>query len=465
VSDRVDELRALLGADAVTDELPARTAYSIDWTPRALLAQRRHAARELAACVVQPSTTAQVSELLRWADETVTPIVPFGGGSSVVGGIEPPAGAVVLDLTGMWRIRDLDEKARHVAVEAGVTGPQLAEALAVQGYMLGHEPQSVAISTVGGWIATRASGQLSARYGGIEARVAALEAVVPGGRVLCSRAMPRRSAGPDVASLMIGSEGTLGVITSATLRISPLPQERVDRCLRFEHMADGVAAARSITQSGLRPTLLRLYDAEDAALFLRRHPEAEQGPLMLLSFDGALAHERADVAVAASGAREGDAALVAHWWHHRNDAVHEFRALMTGEGILGPHGIADTMEVAGTWTVLRDLYHSMKDDLAAEADLAACHISHVYEDGACLYFTLAAACSSDEEAAAKLDRWWDVGMRTCLKRRGSISHHHGIGRLKAPWLADELGPWWEMLKAVKARFDPNGIMNPGALGL
>jgi len=116
VSDRVDELRALLGADAVTDEVPARTAHSIDWTPRALLAQRRHAARELAACVVQASTTAQVSELLRWADETVTPIVPFGGGSSVVGGIEPPAGAVVLDLTGMWRIRDLDEKARHVAV-------------------------------------------------------------------------------------------------------------------------------------------------------------------------------------------------------------------------------------------------------------------------------------------------------------------------------------------------------------
>jgi alkyldihydroxyacetonephosphate synthase len=230
-------------------------------------------------------------------------------------------------------------------------------------------------------------------------------------------------------------------------------------------MADGVAACRSLAQSDLHPTLVRLYDAEDAAIFLRHHPGEPQGPVLLLSFDGRDAAGRADEAVELSEGTPGNDTLVEHWWEHRNDAVEEYRRLMMGEGLLGPHALVDTMEVAGTWTVLRDLYHSMKQALTQRAQLAGCHLSHVYPDGACLYFTVASMCESDEAAYSLLDAWWEAGMNACLQAGGTISHHHGIGRVRAHYLAAELGQWASVLTAVKNALDPRGIMNPGALGL
>jgi alkyldihydroxyacetonephosphate synthase len=439
-------------------------AHSRDWAPAAILEKRAGDQHVPPACVVRPTATREVAALLSWAHETRTPVVPFGSGSGVLRGIRPE-GAIVIDMGEMWGITDLDEKSLLVTVQAGVTGPQLREALDQKGFMLGHEPQSHDISSVGGWVATRASGQLSARYGGIEELVAGLEAVLPGGTVVRSKVVPRRATGPDVASLMIGSEGTLGVITEVTLRVSRIPESRADRCIRFEHMADGVAACRRLAQSELGPTVVRLYDRDDAALFLRNHPDEPQGPLLILSFDGDRCAERADEAVSLSASTEGNHSLVAHWWEHRNDAVDEFRKVMDGEGLLGSHGVVETMEVAGTWSVLRDLYHTLKEALGAEADAVGCHLSHIYPDGACLYFTMGSFTDSDEAARDVLERWWRAGMETCLEAGGSISHHHGIGRTKAPWLQRELGGWWEVLKAVKETLDPHGIMNPGALGL
>jgi alkyldihydroxyacetonephosphate synthase len=457
-------LGELLGPHRVSVHPADLHRHATDRSSSALLARRSGNKYGLPACVVRPRSTEQVADILKWADATKTPVVPYGGGSAVVEAIVA-SGAIVVELRALNEIIDFDEKSRLLRTQTGVMGPELAEALTSWGFTLGHEPQSVDISTVGGWIATRACGQLSPRYGGIEAMVAGLEAVLPGGRVVRSKATPRRATGPDVASLMIGSEGTLGIVTEATLRVSPLPVVRVDRCVRFDHMADGVAACRALAQSELRPTLVRLYDREDATLFLRNHPGEETGPLMLLSFDGEGAEERARRAAELSGGRPGDDALVAHWWAHRNDAVEEFTKLMAGEGLLGEHAMVDTLEVAGTWSVLRDLYHSMKEALSGVADLAGCHISHIYPDGACLYFTLASACSDDDVASETLDRWWETGMTACLATGGSISHHHGIGRRKARWLDPELGGWLEILAAVKSAVDPNGIMNPGALGL
>jgi alkyldihydroxyacetonephosphate synthase len=456
--------RELAGLVDVSTDPSDLDSHAADWAPGALLERRRGRAPAAPSCVVRPRTTAEVAALLAWAQDTTTPVVPWGGGSGVLGGATGGS-RVVVDLRGLDDLGDVDEKSRLVRAGAGVTGPALAEHLARAGLTLGHEPQSLAISTVGGWVATRACGQLSARYGGIESLLAGFTAVLPGGRVVTSKTVPRRAVGPDVASLLVGSEGTLGIVTEAHLRVSPLPASRTDLCVRFEHMADGVAACRLLAQSELRPTLVRLYDAEDAAIFLRHFPEEMPGPLLLLSFDGDGASARAAGAADLAGGTAGDERLVAHWWEHRNDAVGEFRRLMEGEGLLGPHAVVDTMEVAGTWTVLRDLYHSMKERLSALADVAGCHVSHVYPDGACLYFTLGSACSDDDEAAATLARWWEAGMRTCLDAGGSISHHHGIGRVKAPWLEEELGGWLDVLRAVKAAVDPRGIMNPGALGL
>ena len=185
----------------------------------------------------------------------------------------------------------------------------------------------------------------------------------------------------------------------------------------------------------------------------------------MLSFDGRDASARAEAAMQIVGGTQVDAGLVGHWWKHRNDAVDEYRKLMRGEGLLGLHAMVDTIEVSGTWTVLRDLYHSMKKSLEEVADLVGCHLSHIYPDGACLYFTLASAAEDDAQAAEIHARWWDHAMRSCLDSGGSISHHHGIGRVKAAWLKEELGGWWEALVAIKGALDPHRIMNPGVLGL
>jgi alkyldihydroxyacetonephosphate synthase len=458
------ELASLLGAEAVSTDAEALRATSHDLSPRALIEARAGVMRPTASCVVRPGSADDVSVLLRWANDTATPVVPFGAGSDVCEAIAPEGG-VVLDLLRMNAILDVDEKSLLVRVQAGCVGSHLSSHLEERDLMLGHQPQSLAISTVGGWLATRACGQLSARYGGIEDLVTGFEAVLPGGRVVRRKTVPRRSTGPDIANILLGSEGTLGVITEATLRVAPIPADRTDVCLTFEHMADGVAACRSLAQSDLHPTLVRLYDKEDASILLRHIDNPPTGPILLLSFDGFAAGARAEAAAALAGGNTGDPAIVEHWWEHRNDAVAEFQKLMSSDGLLGPHAVVDTMEVSGTWTVLRELYHEMKSKLSERADIAACHVSHVYTDGACLYFTMASSCGSDDKAQAVLASWWDTGMRACLDAGGSISHHHGIGRVKASRLPDELGEWHAMLKRVKDVFDPKGIMNPGALGL
>ena len=460
----VEHLAELLGPHRVSIDPVDLARHSHDQTAGSLLAERRGDVTRPPLCVVRPRTTEQVRAVIAWANDTKTPVVPYGGGSGVCGAVAG-AGAVVADMRAMDQILDFDEKSRLVRVQPGMLGPDLDKALRAWGYMLGHEPQSVRISTVGGWIATRAAGQLSARYGGIEDVLVALEAVLPTGRVVRSKMTPRRAVGPDVAALLIGAEGSLGIVTEATLRVSPIPDESADRCVRFEHMTDGVKACRSIAQSELRPTLVRLYDNEDSTIFLRHHPDEPPGPLLLLSFDGPGCADRADDAVELSGGAPGNDDLVAHWWEHRNDAVDEYRKLLRGEGALGPHGVVDTVEVSGSWTVLRDLYHSMKKSLEGGADLVGCHLSHVYEDGACLYFTLASMAPDEDSAAATLERWWDAAMRACLDAGGSISHHHGVGRVKAQWLEEELGGWMDALRSVKKALDPNGIMNPGVLGL
>jgi alkyldihydroxyacetonephosphate synthase len=460
----VDELSALVGPHRVSVDALDLERHSRDMSAKALIGKRAGTTEVAAGCVVRPRSTEQVVSVLRWAEETRTPVVPYGGGSGVCEGIAATRG-IVVDTRAMCEIVDFDEKSRLVRVEAGVLGADLRKALDSWGYTLGHEPQSINISTVGGWVATRASGQLSVRYGGIEDMTAGVEAVLPGGKLVRSKASPRKSTGPDVAQLMLGSEGTLGIVTEVMLRVHPLPTEIAHACMRFEHMSDGVAACRRIVQSPLSPVMMRLYDHDDAALFLRAFDQPETLPILLLTFQGNQAAERAQAARELSEGSPGDDELVAHWWEHRNDAVDEFQLLMAGDGLLGAHALVDTMEVSATWTRLRELYHSMKETLGPLADFVGCHLSHAYPDGACLYFTMAAACDDDAVARSRHDGWWATGMAACLAAGGSISHHHGIGRMKAPWLEREAGGWIDVLRAVKQAVDPHGIMNPGALGL
>ena len=307
----VEELAELLGPHRVTTDPVDLARHAIDQGVAGLLRVRRGEELGLPLCVVRPRSTDQIRAVVDWANRTKIPLVPYGGGSSVVGAIAA-ADAVVVELRAMDQILDFDEKSRFVRVQPGMLGPDLDKALRAWGYMLGHEPQSVKISTVGGWIATRAAGQLSARYGGIEDLLIALEAVLPTGAVVRSKLTPRRAAGPDVAALLVGSEGSLGIVTEATLLVSPIPDESADRCVRFEHMNDAVNACRLIIQAGLHPTLVRLYDRDDSTIFLRHHPEETPGPLLLLSFEGPGCADRADDAIELSGGVPGNDELVAH---------------------------------------------------------------------------------------------------------------------------------------------------------
>ena len=461
----VKELSAILGEHRVTVHPADLHRHSGDMSPGALLARRRGKGLKRPICVVRPRTTQQVSEVVRWANESKVPLVPYGGGSGVVDGIRP-MGCVVVELRAMNEIRDFDEKDRVVRAECGVIGSDLDQALNGWGYMLGHQTQSMAISTVGGWIATRAIGQLSTRYGGIEDILVGMEAVLPDGRIVRTREAPRWASGPDVASLMVGSEGTLGIVTEATLRVSPLPPARLDLCVRFEHMGEGVQAVRQIIQENLDPTVIRLYDRDDAEIFLRNHPDEPRDPFLILSFEGFDAHARLEEAFRLARGEKGNDALVDHWWNHRNDIADEYRKLMAGEGVLGPHAIVESIEVSARWSNLRDVYHSMSEALKKSADIVGCHVSHPYVDGACLYFSIASAsCGSDDEAERLLDEWWDIAMSNCVENGGSIGHHHGIGRRRAKWFPDELDGWWDVLVAVKKAVDPYGLMNPGAMGL
>ena len=461
---KVTELAEILGEHRVSVHPQDLHRHSGDRSPASLLARRMGTRLARPICVVRPRTTQQVSEVVTWANRTKTPLVPYGGGSAVTDAIRPDR-AVVVELRAMNEIRDFDEKSRLVRAECGILGSDLDKALHGWGFMLGHQPQSMQISTLGGWISTRAIGQLSSRYGAIENLVAGMEVVLPDGRIVNTKGTPRASMGPDVAALMIGAEGTLGIVTEVTLRVAALPPARLDLCVRFEHMADGVAACRKIAQEDLDPTMMRLYDRDDAGIFLRNHPDEPRDPFMILSFEGFDAHARLEEALRLSRGERGNDALVDHWWIHRNDLAEEYTNLMDGTGLLGPHAMVETMEVSARWTNLRDVYHAMKEALGPLTDIVGCHLSHHYVDGACLYFSMGSACADDEEAAKKLESWWEAGMAACIEAGGSISHHHGIGRRRAGWLPGELGGWWDVLVAVKKAMDPNGIMNPGALGL
>ena len=460
------QLAELLGQEAVLTEPRDLAIHSKDLSPSRLIQQRAGVEdAELPEAVVRPADTRDVSEVLRWADAEKVPVVPRGGGSNVVRGIAP-SGGIVLDLGRMDDVLDIDERSRLVRIQAGARGGAVQRALESEGWMLGHQPQSIALSSVGGWIATRSAGQLSLGFGVIEDILAAMDVVIPGGRILRERPVPRRSAGPRLDQLFIGSEGALGVVTEAVLKIVPTLEERADAAFRFDHMADGVAACRAIAQAGPGgPILLRLYDADDTAIFWRRAEEPPSGHTLIMSGRTSADLERAVSLAREAGGETAPDWLVGSWWDHRNDAAEDLMTLLSGRGVLGPHPAIDTFEIAATWSHLRGVYHAMKEELGPDADILACHISHVYAGGACLYFTAVGICDDDEQAARRLEGWWDKAMSISLREGASISHHHGIGRTRAAWLRDELGDWFELLRAVKRAVDPNGIMNPGVFGI
>jgi alkyldihydroxyacetonephosphate synthase len=386
-------------------------------------------------------------------------VVPFGGGTSVVGGLagEPPF--ISLDLGRLDRVVSVDPWARIAVFEPGIRLPEADAALRGQGLALGHVPQSYEWATVGGCAATRSAGQTSTGHGRIDEQVVALECVTPAGS-LATLDAPASAAGPALRELVLGSEGTLGVITRVAVRVRPRVQASFDAWSAGSFL-EGAEALRELEQDGIAPDIARLSNEEETRLSLALAGTGALGRkllggrcLLVCGWQGA--HGRA--AAARKLARLGARPLgpkPGHAWERSRFAGPHLR-----DDLLDRGALVETLETATTWSNLERLYRAV---IAALPGLhVGCHISHLYPTGASLYFTVLGRQEGDPVAQWRAAK--DAATRAIVAAGGTITHHHAVGRDHAPYLGEEIGELGlELLRALKARCDPAGIMNPGAL--
>lgn len=456
-------LRDHLGSAAVQTDPEAIRVASADSSARSRKAEQDGAPLARADVVLRPTSTEQVVAIVNWARQRGAPLVARGGGSGVVGSGLPTHGGAIVELVGLDAIGDVDRENRLVTVGAGVIGSDLEAVLAPYDLAVGHYPQSFSLASVGGWIAMRGSGTFSSLHGNIEDRIADLEVVLASGEIYRSRSLPRASEGPDLKSLFAGSEGTLGIITAATLKLVPKPQARRFDSARFERFTDALLAARRTLTAGVRPAVLRIYDPNEAQAKHARFAEGS-GWLMVLLFDG---HETLvdaqqqvthEVISTCNGELLGPQPAV-HWEQRRFDSS------WFSDSVEATGGIAEAIEVTATWSQLPELYDSMFAAAASIMPEVMGHVSHVYEDGAALYLISRGSFATNAEATAAYEGLWKAVMDVCVRRGVRISHHHGIGTERLPWLSTDLGPVGSgLLEQITAAIDPHRIMNPGKLG-
>ncbi len=534
------DLEAIVGARRVSIDPVDRDVYARDMWPRLLLARRAgEAPQRLPDVIVWPENAREVAAIVKVARAARVPIVPYGGGSGVCGGAVPVLGGITIDTKRMTALRHINDDELTCDVDAGLIGERFERELARRGYTFGHFPSSIYCSTVGGWLATRAAGQLSTKYGKVEDRVAGVTMVTGRGDLVETDGPNRALRGPNWTQLVLGSEGTLGIITSARLRVSPAPQLRVMRGYWMPDVATGLEAIRRVMQRGLRPAVVRLYDELDTMLAgggshtlggtttlgdsMAPEPGPGAGPLprwpappppgggvferlralararaassprdllglaldrpglvnsvlgvaaqkvrrsgcrMIIGLEGARIRTEVEAALTfaeldgAGGTDLGDEPGLA-WLEHRYAVSYKMSPMFAGGAFV------DTMEVASSWSLLPDLYREVRAAIARHAVVMA-HFSHAYADGCSIYFTFAGHADGARASERVYDAIWRDGMQATARVGGTISHHHGVGLLKAPYMQAEHREAMSVFAALRASFDPDGIMNPGKMGL
>jgi alkyldihydroxyacetonephosphate synthase len=482
-----DGLLAALGGTGIREDREARVEHAAGRSYPDLVRLRSGEGLNVPDAVLAPGSAEQVSAVLELAARERVAVVPFGGGTSVVGGVEPVgegfAGLVSLDLRGLDGVVHVDRESLTATLEGGLLGPGAEARLGELGLTLGHFPQSFEFSTVGGWVATRSAGQASSGYGRIDELVEGVRLITPSGD-LKTLAVPASAAGPSLRELVVGSEGVLGVVAEATLRVRPAPEQRRYEGWSFRSFAEGAEAFRVMEQADASPDVARLSDEHETRMsfalaasgsrserlgraYLRARGH-EGGCLAIVGFEGDPDEvERRRVRAAALLRAGGGLALGSRpgaAWLHGRYAGPYLRDHLLDRGVM-----VETLETATTWSNLHRLYGAVGDALRTSLSergtppLVMCHVSHLYRSGASLYFTFLAR----QEADDLLGQWRAAKTAACdaiVATGGTITHHHAIGRDHRPWMPAEVGSIGvEVLRAAKATLDPAGVMNPGKL--
>ena len=486
----VGELRAITDEHRVKTDAYERAFHAVGKSYFDLVRIRSGEITEAPDAVIYPESHDEVLQILAYCAEQRVAVVPFGGGSSVVGGVEArkdggQAGVLTLDTTRMHRLLDLDEKSLTATFEAGIYGPELEEILGARGYTLGHFPQSFEFSTLGGWIAARGAGQQSNRYGGAAKQLVAARVATPKGEWK-TKPFPASAAGPDLNQVIAGSEGALGGITEATVKIHEQAEARDFVSFLFRDWESGSEAVRAITQAELPVSTLRLSDVAETHFYGQFKAVLKPSKAQDLALS-ALGKVGFDAPCVLMVGFEGPASIVRMSWRHAFAIATRRGGLFVGRGPgnswyenrfsmpyfrdpLLDHGVGiDTLETSTTWANVPRLYGAVRGSiLGAITDgghrgQVLAHISHTYLSGTSLYFTFLFSRDLDDEIG-QWRRIKEAASRAISENGGTISHHHGVGVDHADWLPAEKGELgMTVLTATKAALDPEGIMNPGKL--
>lgn len=466
-----NELIEALGPEKVSTSPIDRESYSRDLIVpyNCPLPGDEECPPPIADFVVHPETTADVSEVIRIANVHCVPVTPQCGGAQGSGSTLPLFGGIVMDVKSLKKVIDIDTENHTVTTQTGLIGAELEAILNSEGFTLNHLPQSLHVSGIGGFLSARSAGVLSTKYGKITEMVLGMEVVLPTGEVMRTKAVPNSAAGPNFNYLFMGAEGTLGVITEATLRIRPLPETRRFQALLFEDLEVALNASRLIMRRGLWPAAMRISDELETVYFHHR----ESGSQMTLMFDGF--EELCDLELKeamkiakdlkAEDLGEGPAK---EWWEQKRFSIafpsstHPLFAKPTP----GHIRISGCIDSAGTFDYLFKVQRGLKEIVEGMNMFLAAHFSHFYPTGGMIYPTFLSEMEKGPDVAKTYNEVWRRGIELSHSLGGTINHHHGIGLNLGRFMKLELGEnGMEAFRKIKMALDPNCIMNPGKLGL
>ncbi len=465
----LSELADVVGDEFVSTRATDLLVYSTDWSWMPQMWLDRGQAPVAPDVVIHPGSPDEVSRILKIANVYRLPVVPWGGGSGTQGGAAPIFGGIVLDLKRLDRIFEIDERSLTVRAQAGIIGTQLEWALNEKGLTLPHYPASANAATLGGYLAARGSGVISTKYGKAEDLVLSIEAVMPNGTIIRTPPVRSHASGPGLLNFLVGSEGTLGVITEATMQIEHQPETRLFRAVLFDDLTRALEAGRRIMTARLDPLVLRLYDPNSTATLVKRVLNLDvQGAYLILGFDGyaeiAAAQEQRALAICIElGARDLGRAPGEEWWEHRYDFYYPPLSLSLPK-------MYGTIETVCTFANIEKVYYAKKaaieDNFAAWNVRYIAHFSHWFPWGVMVYdrFIIDEPPQDPHEALRLHNRIWTTAARTSLANGGMLNEHHGIGLKLGRLMREQYGAAWPTLETIKQALDPRGIMNPGKLG-